>query len=287
MAQAAVVAAAPPVLAVGGSQATGMTTTMHSNYDARVAPTETMLYGKYYSPVPHITRKKPVPGRREVDSYRVLMEPHLTKTPAASRQDHFPHNYDTKPPRTELPFIEPKLQYPGITTDNFLNNPQPRKVNFLRENYRFYNTPVAKVTCEKYKNEENQWWKWDRVQPRPDKGSYTLDSTFRDAYQHTGGTRVTPPAGRHTNNPSTNEAAVGIVPVTALRPKGPMLLKEKQSFGHIYDARQPNNYPPFGKRQGAFVWDATAPVPSPYKEEIMKVATTQSANAPAVEQTAE
>ena len=28
-------------------------------------PAEDMLYGKYYSQVPHITRKKAVPGRRE------------------------------------------------------------------------------------------------------------------------------------------------------------------------------------------------------------------------------
>ena len=37
------------------------------------------------------------------------------------------------------------------------------------------------------------------------------------------------------------------VPVTDLRPKGPILLKEKQSFQHIYDSRIPKNYPDIGK----------------------------------------
>ncbi len=150
-----------------------------------------------------------------VDSYRVLMEPELTKTPAASRKEKFPHNYDTKPPKTELPFIEPKQQYPGLTMDNFLNNPQPRKISFLRQNYRFYNTPVGAVSSEKHRAEETQWWKWDKVQPSPDKGAYTLDSTFRDNYRQPGRSAasasvVTSAAGgRHANNPSS-EAAVGI-----------------------------------------------------------------------------
>ena len=136
------------------------------------------------------------------------MEPDITKTPAAHRKEKFPHSYDTKPNKLELPFIESSQLYPGLSFDNFLNNPQPRKVNFLRQNYRFYNEPVAKVTCEKNKDEESSWWKWDRVQSHPGKGPYTLDSTFRDTYQPVE-RRVTAPAGRHTSNPGT-DAAVGI-----------------------------------------------------------------------------
>ncbi|ELU08861.1 hypothetical protein CAPTEDRAFT_225399 [Capitella teleta] len=138
------------------------------------------------------------------------------------------------------------------------NRPNPTNVNFLRHDVALLNEPVCNVYTSATHNNQANWWPHQSSTEPHAPAPYTFNTTVREDFQYHGAgvKRST----RHSCNPD-KQPALGSVPVNFLRKSDgkQRLLKEGFSYEHQYNCRTDPQYPPRGKRHGAFVWDEFSP----------------------------
>lgn len=198
-----------------------------------------------------MARKKNVADRYEPNSYRVISQD------AEQGIFHMPAKL---PPITKMP--EVNILGQGKESSGFpehrYNRPNPRHVNFLRQDVKLLNEPVCDVYTTETHTQQDHWWPHHSAAGKRKQPLHTLDTIVRDDFQYRG--ENIKGNTRHSSNPN-KESVLGSVPVNFLRKSDgkQRFWKEGISYEHQYNCRLEPQYPIRGKRHGGFVWDEFTP----------------------------
>ncbi|KAI0215948.1 hypothetical protein LSAT2_031976 [Lamellibrachia satsuma] len=182
-----------------------------------------------------ISRKKPVPGKYQPNTYRVI------SSQAEDFRRHHPSSSRSPLPTNNL---GQRLDKTQVNADYRRNRPNPINVGFLYENTHTLNEPVSAVVTEAGRLQRS-WWPTcgpDAVPRTP--APHTLDTTARESYQYHGGEGSVRGHRRYSNNPD-QLPVLGIVPVNLLRRSDgkQRFWKEGFSMEQHVDCRRTPSYP--------------------------------------------
>ncbi|CAF5179558.1 unnamed protein product, partial [Rotaria magnacalcarata] len=213
---------------------------------------------------PDVTHKKPVNGKFNPNSYRIISEniPENDNVPAWYAHAR-PAPYYTEPNSSQLP----------VQASEARNNPHAaRKIDMVYTNTANFNAPSGIVKTDNVQKEESRWWDWSSPKAEPygpgvrsqDEWSKKRESSYRNAFATTSdaGAAYAKRNSRYSASPN-HIRTVGIVPITDLKPDdfGPVNQThvEKVSYEQQYDSRNAANYPLRGNRQGSFINEEMKP----------------------------